>query len=69
MSGDLNAMAGFVTDTGATAFEHVPDIEGEIWGRFGVRSQQTYIFINDDGTYRVSGYGTLRDDVQGLIGS
>lgn len=62
-------MAQFVNDTGTTAFEHIPDIEGEIWRRFGVSQQRTYVYINDDGSWQVSGYGTLRDDVLGLIDS
>ena len=60
-------MQEFVDVTGVTAFPHIPDEEGVIWNRFGVIQQRTYVFINDDGTWEVGGYGSLRSDVEDLI--
>lgn len=60
-------MAEFVEDTGTDGIIHIPDQEGELWTRFGVTQQRTYVFINDDGTWRTSGYGSLQADVEGLI--
>ena len=60
-------MRGFVSDRGVDGFEHIPDPEGEIWRRFGVFRQRTYVLINDDGTKRTTGYGSLEEDVLDLI--
>lgn len=60
-------MQGFVSDRGVTAFNHIPDPDGVIWQRFGVFSQRTYVLINNDGTVRKTGYGSLEQDVLGLI--
>lgn len=60
-------MQGFVADRGVGAFNHIPDTQGEIWRRFGVVQQRTYVLINDDGTVRKTGYGNLEGDVQALI--
>ena len=60
-------MRDFVATHGADAFQSVDDPNTELWMRFGVTSQSTYVFINDDGTWRASGYGRLEADVQGLI--
>lgn len=62
-------MGPFIQRHGAGAFPHIPDPNGEIWRRFGVVQQRTYVLINDDGTWRRTGYGNLAADVQGLINS
>ena len=64
---DVPSMQGFVADRGVTAFTHIPDPNSVIWQRFGVFSQRTYVLINDDGTVRKTGYGSLEQDVLGLI--
>ena len=60
-------MQGFVADRGVGGFNHIPDPDGEIWRRFGVVQQRTYVLINDDGSWRRTGYGNLEGDVLGLI--
>lgn len=66
LSGETAAKAGFLDDTGANTFPNV--IEGDvIWDKFGVTAQRTYVYINDDGTWRTATYGTLREDVEALI--
>ncbi len=62
-------MQDFIDDTGTSVISHIPDTEGEIWARFGVTQQHTYVFINDDGSWRVADYGSLAEDVEGLIAS
>lgn len=59
----------FVESTGTTDFDHVSDADGEIWERFGVTQQRTYIYINDDGTWEQGSYGTLGQRVEELIAS
>ncbi len=46
-------MRRFVTNNGVDAFPHIPDLEGEIWESFGVASQPSFAFINDDSTFDV----------------
>ncbi|NCG23902.1 MAG: redoxin domain-containing protein [Actinobacteria bacterium] len=50
---DLPPMRQFVTDTGVDAFPHIADVSGEIWEAFGVTSQPSLAFINDDGTVEI----------------
>lgn len=57
----------FINATGTNVIEHIPDEAGEIWRRFGVTQQRTYVYINDDGTTQLSGYGNLPGDVSALI--
>ena len=68
LSSDIDGMIEFTEDTGSDIIAQVPDLDGEIWSQFGVREQRTYVYINDDGTWETSGYGSLRDDVIDLIG-
>lgn len=63
----VGSMAGFVDETGTSGIPHIPDVDGVIWERFGVSQQRTYVFIDDDGSWRTAGYGSLADDVQALI--
>ena len=62
-----SSMERFVAENGIEAFPHVPDPDGTLWERFGVRHQRTYVFVNDDGTVRTGGYGRLVADVEELI--
>ncbi len=63
------AMEEFVADTRIDVFPQIPDPDRILWDRFGVTEQRTYVFINDDGSVRVSGYGQLEADVEALISS
>ena len=64
---EQDAMRDFVDRTGTAGLTHIPDEEGELWERFGVAAQRTYVYIDDDGTWRRSGYGSLLADVEALI--
>jgi len=58
----------FINRHGASGFAHVENGD-DIWRRFGVTQQRTYVVINDDGTWRRTGYGNLAGEVQTLINS
>ena len=60
-------MIDFVNEQGVGAIQHVDDPSAELWTRFGVTRQRTYVYINDDGTFEQSGYGSLLEDVEDLI--
>jgi len=55
-------------ETGANTFPNLTAGD-EIWQRFGVTNQNTYVYIDDDGTWTTAGYGKLREDVEALIAS
>lgn len=63
---DAEDMRTFLGETGADTFRHLDDA-ADIWDRFGVTRQSSYVFINNDGTWRVGEYGSLVEDVEGLI--
>ncbi len=46
----MNAIVAFVEDLGVDQFPHVVDESGELWRAYGVTSQPSFYFINDDGT-------------------
>lgn len=48
-SGTLEQMQEFVTETGTESVTHVADVPGDVWREFGVVSQPTFVFVNDDG--------------------
>jgi hypothetical protein len=60
---ELAPIQDFVADLDVGSFPHVVDDKLEIWGAYGVRSQPTFAFLNDDGTVEVRG-GSL--GVEGL---
>jgi thiol-disulfide isomerase/thioredoxin len=51
--GEVDAMRGFVADTGTDAITHLADQDGELWTRFGVVAQPAYAFVAADGTVEV----------------
>lgn len=51
--GETGAMREFVEDYGLDAFDHVADLDGSVWQRFGVVQQPAYAFIDSDGTIEV----------------
>lgn len=64
---DVDDIQDFVDDSGVAGIAHIPDLKRELWARFGVFQQRTYVLINDDGTTTTRGYGSLESDVQSLI--
>lgn len=51
--GETAAMQDFVDEYDVDAFEHLADLDGALWQRFGVVQQPAYAFIDDDGTIEV----------------
>ncbi len=47
---ELSAMSRFINDTGVGGFPHIADVDGSVWSGFGVGSQPSFVFINDDGS-------------------
>jgi peroxiredoxin len=47
---DLETIRGFIEARGVSAFPHIADESGEVWSAFDVRSQPSFVFIDDDGT-------------------
>ena len=66
---DVSSMRDFVASTDTEDLIHIPDEQGVIWERFGVSEQSTYVYIDDDGSWRTAGYGSLASDVEALIAS
>lgn len=55
-SGSLEEMQAFVDETGSGSVTHVADLPGDVWRAFGVVTQPTFVFVDDDGrTQTVSG--------------
>ena len=50
--GEVEAMQGFVADTGTGGITHVVDADGALWNRFGVVAQPAFVFVDGDGTTR-----------------
>ena len=48
----VDEMAVFVDEYGLDGFEHVADLNGQLWAVFGVTAQPSYVFINDNGEVR-----------------
>jgi hypothetical protein len=44
------AMQAFVDDYEVGGFPHIEDLENVIWRRYGVSTQPTFVFIDDDGS-------------------
>jgi hypothetical protein len=54
-------MRDFVERHGLERMTQVPDDDGELWARFGVRVQPAWVFVPDDGDVEAV-YGGLFDD-------
>ncbi|MCH7789740.1 MAG: redoxin domain-containing protein [Acidobacteria bacterium] len=55
------AMQAFIDGYALGDLTHLSDESGEIWSRFGVTSQPSWLFINDDGTHDLV-FGRLGTD-------
>ncbi len=64
---DASSHRGFVEQTRSGSIQHVDDQTQALWNRFGVTRQRTYVYIDDAGNVTVTGYGSLREDVQALL--
>ena len=64
LSPDVAAMQGFVADTGTGDLTHIADTDGSIYTGFGVSSQTTFAFVNDDGTIEIVRGPLSEDDLR-----
>lgn len=51
--GETADMRDFVEDYDVDAFEHLADLDGALWQRFGVVQQPAYAFVDATGTVEV----------------
>lgn len=51
--GETDDMRAFVDDYEVGGFEHLADLDGSLWQRFGVVQQPAYAFVDDSGTIEV----------------
>ncbi len=71
-SSSVEFMQEFVDETGVGGFSHIADVDNEIWQRFGVRTQPTFVFIDDDGSTETSrglGQAGLAERIDELLAS
>lgn len=71
--GETDDMRDFVDDYDVDGFEHVADVDGSLWQRFGVVQQPAYAFIDDSGKVEVFrgelGEDGLAERVDALTGN
>lgn len=71
--GETAAMQDFVDDYDLDAFEHLADLDGSLWQRFGIVQQPAYAFIDADGTIDVVrgelGEAGLAERIDALTGN
>ena len=58
---DLGAVEDFVAQHGLEGFPQAYDEDGAIWQRFGGIGRSSFVFVDDDGTVEVTGYGEYGD--------
>lgn len=64
---EVSAMKDFVAETGVGGFQHLADVDGEIWARFGVTSQPAMAFISSDGEVKVVPGAMAPQDVMARV--
>ena len=47
--GSVDEMRAFIDDTGTGGVTHVADVGGDVFRQFGVVTQPTFVFVDDDG--------------------
>ena len=64
---DQGDMEDFISNLDVGTFPHTIDEDGSIWEQFGIRSQPSFVFINDDGTASVHNGGLGIDGLTAAI--
>jgi len=62
-------MRQFVADTGTGGFQHVSDVDGALWQKFGVVSQPSFVLIDDSGHTELVPSGLSGDDLRRMTQS
>ncbi len=58
----------FVRKTGTGGFPHLNDEAGKLWPQFGATGRSTFLFVNADGTYQRTTYGSMdRKRLESLV--
>ncbi len=65
--GEVEAMRGFVADTGTEAITHVVDADGALWNRFGVVSQPAFVFVDRSGAVERFAGSLEGDDLRAML--
>lgn len=47
---DLAAINDFIATLGVDGFEHAVDDDGSLWANYGITSQPSFVFLDDDGS-------------------
>jgi hypothetical protein len=55
-------LPAFVEETGTGAFTHLDDESGTLYEQFGAGDRSTFLFVDDDGTFVRTTYGTMTED-------
>lgn len=67
----VDAMQAFVDRHGLGDLRHLVDEDGSLWAAFGVVSQPTWVFVDDDGTATTVngalGRAGLDERIDGLV--
>lgn len=63
LSDDVGSMRSFVSTTGTQGLTHLSDGAGQVWRKFGVTSQETFVLLGADGS--VAYRGALDEDALG----
>lgn len=60
-----------MTNFNVDGFDHVSDVDGDVWLEYGVAGQPAFAFINDDGTVEMHlgglGLDGIRERAEALI--
>lgn len=63
------AISEFAADAGAGAVTHLEDVDGELWTRFGVTEQSSFVLLDADGAVVLeAGYGGT-DELGARVGA
>ncbi len=46
---ELAAINEFIETLDVSDFEHAVDVDGSLWASYGITTQPSFVFINDDG--------------------
>lgn len=47
---EVEEISTFIDDNGLDGFEHISDLDGQLWNRFSVTGQPTFILLDDGGS-------------------
>ena len=65
-------LGAFIDKTGTDQITHLNDETGDLWNRFGTEGRSTFMFVDQDGSFELTTYGSvdkarLVEEVERLI--